>query len=331
MNFKRQYAKIIGTGSYIPDKVLTNEDLEKMVDTNDEWIVSRTGIRERRIADEGDATSDLASRAAINACNDAGIKPSDIDLIIVATVTPDMAFPSTACIVQKNIGASHAAAFDVEAACTGFIYGITIAAQFIETGFYKNVIVIGADILSRITDWKDRNTCVLFGDGAGAAVITASDEDGIISSYLASDGDGGEYVTCPAGGSRMPASHETIDNRLHYTHMSGNDVFRFAVKAMPEAISKALENCHMSADDIDLVFPHQANIRIIESASKKLNIPMEKIVLTIDKYGNTSSASIPVAIDEYSRSSRIKKGDRMALVGFGGGLTWGASIIKWLK
>lgn len=331
MNFKRQYAKIIGTGSCIPGKVLTNEDLEKMVDTNDEWIASRTGIRERRIADESEATSDLASKAAINACSDAGIKPSDIDLIIVATVTPDMAFPSTACLVQKKIGAGNAAAFDIEAACTGFIYALTVAAQFIETGFYKNALVIGADVLSRITDWEDRGTCVLFGDGAGAAVIADSDEDGIISSYLASDGEGGECVTCPAGGSRMPASHDTVDKRLHYTHMSGNDVFRFAVKAMPDAISKALERCNMDVDDIDLFFPHQANIRIIESASKKLNIPAEKIALTIDKYGNTSSASIPVAMDEYSRSNRIKKGDRIALVGFGGGLTWGASIIKWLK
>lgn len=331
MNCQKQYAKIIGTGSCLPEKVLTNEDLERIVDTNDEWIVSRTGIRERRIADEGVATSDIASAAALNACSNAGISPSDIDLIIVATVTPDMMFPSTACLVQKNIGASHAAAFDVEAACTGFIYGLTIAAQFIETGFYKNALVIGADILSRITDWENRNTCILFGDAAGAAVISASDEEGVMSSYLASDGNGGEYITCPAGGSRLPASKDTVDNRLHYTRMAGSEVFKFAVKAMPEAIIRALEKCSMGIDEIDMLFPHQANIRIIESAARKLNIPAEKIAVTIDKYGNTSSASIPVAIDEYSRSNRIKNGDTIALVGFGAGLTWGASIIKWLK
>jgi 3-oxoacyl-(acyl-carrier-protein) synthase III len=331
MKCRNQYAKIIGTGSYAPDHVLTNFDLEKMVDTSNEWIVTRTGIKERRIAEKSQATSDLASKAALNACLDAGIGPEQLDLIIVATVTPDMIFPSTACIVQKNIGAVHAAAFDVEAACTGFIYGITMAAQFIETGFYNNVLVIGADVLSRITDWEDRNTCVLFGDGAGAVVLTSSSEDGIISAYLGADGRGGEHLYCPAGGSRMPASQETISNRLHYTNMEGSEVFKFAVRAMPDAVKKALEKCGMEVGSIDMLFPHQANIRIIESASKKLGIPMEKIALTIDKYGNTSSASIPIAIDEYSKSNRIKTGDKIALVGFGSGLTWGAVIIEWLK
>lgn len=331
MSSSKLYARIAGIGSYLPEKVLTNFDLEKMVDTNNEWIVSRSGIRERRIASKDEATSDLATKAAINACDDAGISPSDLDLIIVSTVTPDMIFPSTACIVQKNIGAFKAAAFDVEAACTGFIYGLTIASQFVENGFYKNVLVIGADILSRITDWEDRNTCVLFGDGAGAAVLSASDEPGILSSVIASDGNGGKYLFCPAGGSRLPASHETVRDKLHYTYMEGNDVFKFAVKILPEAVIKAAEKCNIQVSDIDWLIPHQANIRIIESASKKLGIPNEKVAITIDMFGNNSSASIPIAIDMYAKSNKIKNGDVLALVGFGSGLTWGSSIIKWKK
>lgn len=331
MSRERIYAVVGGTGSCLPERIVTNSDLEKMVDTSDEWIVSRTGIKERRIADKDQAASDLGTEAALNACENAGIDPEEIDLIIVSTVTPDMLFPSTACLIQKNIGAVNAAAFDVEAACTGFIYGMTIGSQFIETGYYKNILVVGVEILSRITDWEDRNTCVLFGDGAGAVVLTAGSEPGILSSFLGSDGNGGNYLSCPAGGSRLPASHETIDNRLHYTNMEGSEVFKFAVKALPEAVKKAAQKCDIKIEDIDLLIPHQANIRIIESASRKLGIPMDKTAITIDKYGNNSSASIPIALDEYARSNRIKKGDIVAMVGFGGGLTWGASIIKWQK
>lgn len=328
MGYDKIYAKISGTGSYLPEQVLTNHDLEKMVDTSDEWIVTRSGIKERRIAGSEEATSDLATKAALNACNNAGVPPSDIDLIIVSTVTPDMIFPSTACIVQKNIGAFNAASFDVEAACTGFIYGITIASQFIENGFYKNVLVIGADVLSRITDWEDRSTCVLFGDGAGAVVLSSSNEPGILSCYLASDGTGSKHLLCPAGGSRLPASHETVEKRLHYTNMDGNEVFKFAVKALPEAVKRVTEKCDIKLSDIDWLIPHQANIRIIESASKKLGIPDDKVVVTIDRYGNNSSASIPIAIDSYVRDKKIKNGDVLALVGFGSGLTWGSSVIK---
>jgi 3-oxoacyl-[acyl-carrier-protein] synthase-3 len=331
MDNRQIYARVGGTGSCLPERILTNQELERMVDTNDEWIVSRTGIKERRIADPKDATSDLASKAGLNACNNAGVDPAELDLIIVSTVTPDMIFPSTACLVQKNIGAINAAAFDIEAACTGFIYGITIASQFIQTGYYKNVLVIGADILSRITDWQDRNTCVLFGDGAGAMVLTASDKPGIMSSYLKSDGNGSGHLYCPAGGSRLPASQETIANRLHYTNMEGSEVFKFAVRALPEAANTALQKCGMEVDDIDWLFPHQANIRIIESAAKRLGIPMDRVAVTLDRYGNNSSATIPIAIDEFARLDRIKNGDNIALVGFGGGLTWGASIIKWQK
>lgn len=331
MENNRVYAKVSGTGSYLPDSVLTNSDLEKIVDTSNEWIVTRSGIRERRIAHKDEATSDLATKAALNACRDAGISPSDVDLIIVSTVTPDMIFPSTACIVQKNIGAYNAAAFDVEAACTGFIFGVTIASQFIENGFYRNALVIGADILSRITDWEDRSTCVLFGDGAGAIVLSASNEPGVLSSYIASDGKGSNYLFCPAGGSRLPASHDTIDKKLHFINMDGSEVFKFAVKALPDAVKKAAEKSGTEIGDINWLFPHQANIRIIESAAKKLGIPEERVAVTIDKYGNNSSATIPIAIDNYSRDSRLKFGDTLALVGFGGGLTWGASLIKWQK
>lgn len=327
----KRFAKIGGTGSYLPDKILTNFDLEKMVDTSNEWITDRTGIRERRIADPDQATSDLATNAALKACENAGVSPEDLDLIIVATVTPDMIFPSTACIVQKNIGAYRAAAFDIEAACAGFIYGMTIASQFIENGYYNNVLVIGADILSRITDWDDRNTCVLFGDGAGAAVICASDDNGILSTYIMSDGEGGRFIHCPAGGSRLPASQDTILNRLHYTNMEGSEVFKFAVKTLPEAVNRALSKCDMGIEDIDWLIPHQANIRIIQSASKKLKIPEDRVALTIHKYGNNAAASIPIALDEYSKSGSIKKDEILALVGFGSGLNWGSAIIKWMR
>lgn len=331
MGSDKIYARIGGTGSCLPQKILTNFDLEKMVDTSDEWILSRSGISERRIADPTEAASDIGTVAALNACKDANVSPEDIDLIVVATVTPDMLFPSTACLIQKNIGAVKAAAFDVEAACTGFIYGITIGAQFIENGYYKNVLVVGVDLLSRITNWEDRNTCVLFSDGAGAALLTAGSEPGVVSTFLGADGTGCKFLSCPAGGSRMPASQETIANKLHYIDMEGSDVFKFAVKALPEAVNKALEKCDMKVEDIDWLIPHQANMRIIESAAKRLGVPMERTATTLKKYGNNSSATIPIAMDEYVREGKIKNGDVLALVGFGGGLTWGASIIKWQK
>jgi 3-oxoacyl-[acyl-carrier-protein] synthase-3 len=332
MNNKQHTVGILGTGSYIPDKVLTNSDLEKMVDTTDEWIVSRTGIRTRRIADEKMATSDLATKAALEAIKDADISAEEIDLIIVATVTPDMNFPSTACIVQKNIGAKNAAAFDLEAGCSGFIYGLTVGKQFISNGIYKWVLVIGAETLSKIVDWSDRNTCVLFGDGGGAAVLGPTEEGmGILSVYIGADGEGGDFLTMPAGGSKNPASLATIEEQLHCIKMEGNEVFRFATRIMNNASQKALELSGHSLEDINYLVPHQANLRIIEAAAKKLNLPMNKVHVNLDRLGNMSAASIPVALDEAVKQGRINKGDLVAIVGFGAGLTWGASILRWNK
>jgi 3-oxoacyl-[acyl-carrier-protein] synthase-3 len=326
--FKR--AGILGTGSCLPDNILTNLDLEKMVETSDEWIKSRTGIEERRVADENTAASDLATGAALKAIESAGIKPEDIDLIIVATVTPDMAFPSTACIVQKNIGAVNAAAFDLEAACTGFIYGLTLADNLIKTSYCKNILVIGVETLTKITDYTDRNTCVLFGDGAGAAIVSEVPEEyGILSTYIGADGRGEHLLYLPAGGSRRPASSYTVENRMHYTRMEGSEVYRFATKMMGEAAEKALELCGIDKNSIDYLIPHQANIRIIDSAVKRLKISKDKVYINVNKYGNMSSASIAVAIDEANRNGLLKDGDVVVLVGFGGGLTWGSSVIKW--
>lgn len=327
---KLKKAGIIGTGSCLPDRIMTNHDLEKVVDTSDEWIKTRTGISERRIADENTATSDLSTTAALRALENANLKPEDIDLIIVATVTPDMAFPSTACIVQKNIGAVNAAAFDMEAACSGFLYGLATADCFVRAGLYRNVLVIGAETLSKIADFTDRNTCVIFGDGAGAAVVSEVPEQyGIISTYLGADGRGGDLLKQPAGGSRMPATVETVQERLHYIKMDGSEVFKFAVKIMGEAAEKALEKCGMKKEDIDYLIPHQANIRIIESAVKRLKISNDKVYVNIDRYGNMSSASVAIALDEVNRNGRLKDGDKVVLVAFGGGLTWGSVVLKW--
>lgn len=323
---------ITGTGSYLPEKELTNFDLEKIVDTTDEWIRTRTGISKRRIADDKTATSDLATEAAKIAMEDAGLSAEDIDLIIVATATPDMGFPSTACIVQKNIGAKKAAAFDIEAACTGFIYGITIGEQFIKTGMYKNVLVIGAETLSKILNWKDRKTCVLFGDGAGAVILQPVEEGyGILSCTLGADGASGDYLTLPAGGSRMPASIETVTNNLHYVQMDGSEVFKFAVRIMAKSALEAIELSGLKLEDVDYMVPHQANIRIIEAAAKRLKISMDKVYVNLNNYGNMSAASVPVALDEAARKGNIKSGDIITLVAFGGGLTWGSSVIKWCK
>lgn len=323
---------IIGMGTYVPEKILSNFDLEKMVDTSDEWIKTRTGISYRRIADDKTATSDLATEAAKKAIEDANITMEDIDLIIVATATQDMAFPSTACIVQKNLKADKAAAFDIAAGCSGFLYALTVGSNFIKSGMYKNILVIGAETLSKILDWEDRNTCVLFGDGAGAAVLSeVEDGFGILSSYLGADGASGHFLTQPAGGSRMPASLETVKKRLHYVHMEGNEVFKFAVRTMPKAALKAIEIAGIELKDVDYLIPHQANIRIIESASKRLKIDMNRVLVNLDKYGNMSSASIPMALDEALKKNMIKKGDVLVLVAFGAGLTWASNVIKWSK
>ncbi|MGL5642754.1 MAG: beta-ketoacyl-ACP synthase III [Paraclostridium sp.] len=322
-------AGIVGVGSYLPEKIISNFDFEKIMDTSDEWIRTRTGISERRIVDENEATSDLATKAAIKAINDANLTPQDIDLIIVATITPDMVFPSTACLVQSNIKATKAVCFDLEAACSGFIYGITIAKQFIETNTYKHVLVIGSEAMSRILDYEDRSTSILFGDGAGAVVMGPVDEGGVLSTNLGSDGNGKDYLNIPAGGSKQPASEDTVKNRLHYVKMAGNDVFKFAVRIMQDASVKCIESANLDIQDIDYLIPHQANIRIIEASAKRLKLSMDKVHVNLDRYGNMSAASIPVALDEAYREGKIKKGDNVVLVGFGGGLTWGASVIRW--
>jgi 3-oxoacyl-[acyl-carrier-protein] synthase-3 len=321
---------IIGLGTYLPEKIMTNKDLESIVDTSDEWIESRTGIRERRIASPDMATSDLATRAAEKALIDAGVTADEIDLIIVATATPDMSFPSTACLVQANLKASRAAAFDLAAGCSGFVYGIVTGSQFIKAGLYKKVLVIGAETLSKILDWTDRNTCVLFGDGAGAAAETEAGY-GIIGAQLGADGSGGDLLKLPAGGSRNPASSETVTQKMHFVHMNGNEVFKFAVKIMGEAAIQALEHAGLSANDVDCLIPHQANNRIIQSAAKRLKLPMDKVMVNVDKYGNTSAASIPIALEEAVHGGKIRQGDIVVLVGFGAGLTWASAVIKWGK
>lgn len=321
----------LGLGYFVPEKTLTNRDLEKLVDTSDEWITTRTGIKERRIADDSVATSDLAKEAALKALKNADLQPSQIELIIVATITPDMQFPATACILQNKLGAKNAACFDISAACSGFVYAIAIAEQFIKTGVYKNALVVGAEKLTAITDWTDRNTCVLFGDGSGAAVLgKVEDGSGILSVYLGSDGDQYDILKLPAGGSRMPASHKTVDERLHFLKMEGSELFKLAVKIMADAGEKAAKMAGLnSPDEIDCVIPHQANIRILNAVAKKIGIPQERIYLNIERYGNMSSASTAVALAEAAQDKRIKKGDIILLDAFGSGLVWGAIIIKW--
>lgn len=321
---------ILGTGSYLPEKVLTNADLEKMVETSDEWIVTRTGIRERRIAAPEQASSDLAYEAAQKALKAAGLRGEDLDLIIVGTVTPDSFFPSTANILQDRLGARHAASFDLAAACSGFLYGVVTASQFIRNGSYRYALVVGVDTLSKITNYEDRNTCVLFGDGAGAVVIGPVPEGyGLLAFELGSDGSGGSLLNMPAGGSRLPASVETVEKKLHTIHMSGQDVFKFAVRIMQTASLNVIEKAGLAPSDIDFLIPHQANYRIIEAAMRRLQLDESRVVINLDRYGNMSSASIPVALDEALRQGRIKDGDHLVLVGFGGGLTWGAAVVRW--
>ncbi|MGA2775419.1 MAG: beta-ketoacyl-ACP synthase III [Candidatus Omnitrophota bacterium] len=320
---------IIGLGEYLPKKVLTNADLEKMVDTSDEWITTRTGIKERRLVAADEATSDLAYAATKEALLNARLQPEDLELIIVATITPDMPFPSTASILQNMLGAKRAVCFDISAACAGFIYALSVAHQFIARGAYKNALIVGAETLSVITDWQDRNTCVLFGDGAGAAVLAPVASGGILSTYLGCDGSRVDLLNMPAGGSRKPASKETIECRQHYIRMQGNDLFKIAVKTMTEAARIVLKQARLTFSDVDLIIPHQANARIITAVGKKLGISPEKIFINIEKHGNISSASTATALCEAAKEGRIKKGDIVLLDAFGAGLVWGACVIKW--
>ncbi|MDI6715924.1 MAG: beta-ketoacyl-ACP synthase III [Actinomycetota bacterium] len=326
----KAYAGIVGIGAYVPEKRLTNHDLEKMVDTSDEWIRTRTGIVERRIVEGDIATSDLAVPAAKAALLDAGIGVDDVDLILATTSTPDMIFPSTACLIQKKLGIKNCAAFDLQAACTGFVYGLAVASQFIETGMYKTVLLIGADAFTKHINWKDRGTCILFGDGAGAVVLQQVEEGyGVLGSYLDADGKGSDLLKIPAGGSLQPGNEFTVKNGLHYVQMNGNEVFKFAVRILPEAATKVLNEVGLSIDDVDYLIPHQANMRIITAAAERLGIKQEKIAVNIEMYGNTSTASIPLALNDLYKSNRIKKGDILLFVGFGAGLTWGANVVKW--
>jgi len=329
MGFRR--SAIIGTGSYAPEKVLTNFDLEKMVDTSDEWIRRRTGMVERRIADENTASSDLGIKSSLKAIETAGIDSAEIELIIVPTVTPDMFFPSTACFIQKGIKASNAAAFDISAGCSGFPYGLVIADQFIKCGTYKTVLVVAAETLSKITDWTDRSTCILFGDASGAVVLQATEEDkGIISYYLSADGNFSDYelLGIPAGGSRNPATHETVDKRMHYIKMRGQGLFKLGIKAMAEAGTKALQAGNLTLDDIDIVIPHQANKRMIDAIGEYMGVPEEKMLVNLEKYGNTSSVTMAVALDEAIREGKAGPGSMVLIVAFGSGLTWAGIVIK---
>ncbi|PJA27805.1 MAG: 3-oxoacyl-ACP synthase [candidate division Zixibacteria bacterium CG_4_9_14_3_um_filter_46_8] len=327
---ERYYAEIVGTGHAVPERILTNFDLEKMVDTSDEWIVSRTGIRERHIADENTYASTLGTKAAISAMEMAGIGADDLELILVATVTPDMPFPSTAAIIQKNLNAPKTAVMDISAGCTGFIYGLSIVDSYIKTGIFKTVLLLGVEVLSKITDWTDRSTCILFGDGAGAVIIRATlERKGILGTYIKGDGRLGGLLMMPGGGSQNPASKESVDGRLHYLKMSGNEVFKFAVQAMGEASTTILEQTGLKAEEIGTLVPHQANIRIIQATAKRLHIPPEKVYVNIDRYGNTSSASIPIALDEIRSNGNYKAASPLLLVAFGAGFTWGSAAITW--
>ncbi len=326
---KKFGVKIAGTGSYFPERVLTNADLEKMVDTSDEWITTRTGIKERRIAHKQQATSDLALEASREALKSAGMNAQDIDLIMVATVTPDMFFPSTGCYLQKKLGAGEIPSFDLAAACSGFIYGISIAKGFIESGIYRNILLVGAETLSKVTDWTDRNTCVLFGDGAGAMILSASQEnDDVLSVFLGSNGAYSDLLYLPAGGSAHPATLETVNEKLHTMKMLGKEVFKAAVPKMALAAEKALEIADKKPEDIGLFIPHQANMRIIQAVAKKMDISMDRVFVNIHKTGNISAATTITALDEAVKTGRIKKGDLAELVAFGGGFTWGAAVIR---
>lgn len=318
-------AKIVGVGSCVPEKIVTNNDLSKSIDTSDEWIVTRTGIKERRVSDDKTATSDLAIVAARKALAKANLPVDQLDLIIVGTTSPDYLFPSVACLLQKQLGATNAAAFDISAACSGFNFALTTATQFIENKTYKNVLVVGADTLTKYLDWKDRGTCILFGDGAGAVVLSATDDGtGVLASWLKAEGQLGDKLTMPGGGSRDPEQ-----KKGRFIKMEGKDVFKFATRVLEESIYAALKKAQLKVSDINLLIPHQANVRIINHVAKKMGLPQDKVYVNLHKYGNTSAASIPIALDEALADGKIKSGDIIALSGFGAGLTCGANIIKW--
>lgn len=327
---QNQRASITGIGSYLPSKVLTNNDLERLVDTSDDWIIKRTGIKERRIVENGVITSDLATQASLKAMEDAKVSPEDLDMIITSTITPDHIFPSTSCYLQHKLGATRAGAFDILAACAGFIYALSIGESLVNSGAMRTVLIVGAECLSKITDYTDRRTCVLFGDGAGAVIIQkSSTEHEILSTSLAADGSQADVLIMPGGGSKNPASLESIQQRSHYIQFRGKEVFKLAINNITNIILDTVKKNGLKLDDIDLIIPHQSNLRIIEATMEKLELPMERAFVNIDKYGNTSSASIPIAIDEARKEGRLRKGNIVMLVAFGGGLTWGSSVIKW--
>ncbi len=328
--FQGRTCSIISVGSYVPERILTNADLEKLVETSDEWITSRTGIKERHIAAADEFTSDLAARAALRAMESGGISPEEIDLIIVATITPDMMFPATACLVQQKIGARRAAAFDIEAACSGFVYGLEIGQQFIMSRTYNTVLVIGAEKLSSIVDWTDRNTCVLFGDGAGAAILQhRPDAHGLLTACMGAEGDKADLLCMPGGGSRCPATADSVKARLHFLRMDGKETFKSAVTAMYTAGQEALRRCEISISQIKCVIPHQANRRIIDAVGERLGVKPEQVFVNLEKYGNTSAASVAIALDEAVRTERIQRGDLVLIVVFGAGLTWASAVIEW--
>ena len=323
-------ARIIGMGAYAPKRILTNADLEQMIETTDAWIVQRSGIRERRVADESEATSDLALRAAQQALERANLVPEDIDFIVVGTTSPDMPFPSTANFVQYKLGAPRAGSVDVQAACTGSIYSLSVGAQYVQTGKYRTVLCVGAETLSRITDFTDRGTCILLADAAGAAVLQPSEDgSGVIDADLYSEGKYWEYLYQPGGGSKHPPSHETVDARMHFARMKGNEVFKVAVRMFGDCAATILQRNGFRASDVDLFIPHQANLRIIEAAVKRLGLPMDKVLVNVDRYGNTGAASVYVALEEAWALGRVAPGDLLLLAAFGGGFTWGAALVRW--
>jgi len=323
-------AKIAGVGAYAPTRVLTNAELEKMVDTSDEWIVQRTGIRERRVVDAGEAASDLAVRAAQQALERAGVEAQEVDLIVVGTTTGDHAFPTTANVLQHRLGCRNAGSFDAYAACSGSVYSLSIGSQYVASGKYRTVLCVGAECLSRIVDYTDRGTCILLADAAGAAVLRPSDDEaGIIDTDLYSDGRYWELLYQPAGGSRMPATRDTVERRLHYARMRGNEVFKMAVRMFGDCAERILARHGFTAADVDLFVPHQANLRIIEAAVKRLKLPMERVIVNVDRYGNTGAASVYVALEEAWATKRLNAGDLVLLAAFGGGLTWGAALLRW--
>jgi 3-oxoacyl-[acyl-carrier-protein] synthase-3 len=329
-NFQGRTCSITAVGSYVPERVMTNADLEKIVDTTDEWITTRTGIKQRRLAAESEYTSDMAAKAAQRAMEKAGVTASQIDLIVVATITPDMLFPSTAALVQNKIGARNAAAFDIEAACSGFLYALEIGQQFIMSRTYETVLIIGAERLSSIVNWKDRNTCVLFGDGAGAAILQhRPDAHGLLTACMGADGDKAMLLCMPGGGSRIPATTDSVEAGLHHLQMDGKETFKNAVNAMLGAAQEALRRCEIDISQIKLVIPHQANRRIIDAVSERLGVKPDQVFVNLDKYGNTSAASVAIALDEAVDQGRLQRGDLALLVVFGAGLTWAAAVIEW--